>query len=145
MSASILPVRIGHLLSWPARTERPARKHRAPDEIERLNAELEDRDHKLAGARMLIKGLHLQLEDLEGKHAEVIARIDERHAETVRGLERELAEAHRRLDIACRANAAADLTQELDTSNLRDNYATGVLTLQQAHCIGPVTDPGRTH
>jgi hypothetical protein len=118
--------------------EKPVRKHRAPDEIERLNVHL-------TGARLLIKGLQSQLSDAEANHAEVIARIDERHGEIVRGLEQQIADLERRLGIACQANAAADMTQEFDARGVRDHFAAGVLTLQQAHGIGPVRNPGRIY
>jgi hypothetical protein len=109
----VLPIRIG-LFSRTAREP----KHSAPAEVDRLR-------HKLAGAELLIGGYRLQLDMLEREHAQTIARIDERHAEIVRGLERELAEAHRRIDIAGQANAAADLTQEIDTRSLRKRFETG--------------------
>ncbi len=126
--ADLMPIRIGIL-------DRPARKprHRASDEVERLQ-------FLLAGARQLIKGLHLQLEDKDREHEQVIQRIDERHAETVRGLERQIAELQRRLDIGVLAQAAADETQEIP-------ILTAVMPLPEAAAaglLGPVTDPGHT-
>ncbi|MGW4786161.1 hypothetical protein [Streptomyces sp. NPDC004230] len=116
--------------------EKPSGKRRAPDEIERLNRQLD-------GAKLLIKGLNLQLDEKDREHEAAIARIDERHGEIVRGLEQQNAELQWRLEIACKAESAVAITQQLDVSGLRDNYADGVLTLQQAHGIGPVRDPGR--
>ena len=109
-------------------------KHRASDEVERLR-------HRLAGADLLLAGYRVQLDDKDREHAETIARIDERHAETVRGLEQQVRDLQWRLDIACKAETAVAKTQELDVSGL-DNFADSVRTLAQAHCIGPVLDPG---
>src|SRR5690606_33817520 len=100
------------------RTLRPARKHRAPDEIERQKM-------LRAGAELLIKGLRLQLEDQERQHAEVIARIDARHAEIVEGLERQVAELERRLQIGVLAESAAATTQEIPIEEIR------------RHCVMP--------
>jgi len=71
-----------------------------------------------------------------------VQRIDDHYNATIVQLQNELAEAERRLEIGVMAEAAAARTQEIDVRDLRDNYADGVLTLQQAHCIGPVLDPG---
>lgn len=109
----LIPVRFGLLDRAPLRT-----RHRAPDEIARLQ-------FLLFGANLCIKGLRLQLDEKDDRHAEVVRRIDERHAEVVRGLERELADAHSRLGIACKANAAADETQEFDASSLQERFASG--------------------
>ncbi|MFE4818545.1 hypothetical protein ACFRFU_19360 [Streptomyces sp. NPDC056704] len=95
----LLPVRLG----W---RERPVRKHRAPDEVGRLRG-------LLNGAHLLIAGLQVQLDDKDRKHAETIARIDERHGETVRGLEQQIADLERRLEIRTFADAAAAATQEI--------------------------------
>jgi hypothetical protein len=97
--------------------DRTARKpkrtrHRAVDEVARQKA-------LRTGADLLIKGLHLQLNEQAAKHAEVIARIDARHGEIVRGLEQQLAELKWRLGIACQASAAADQTQEIPAEVVR--------------------------
>jgi hypothetical protein len=63
----------------PTRRPRPASKHRAIDKVERLEI-------LLAGANLLIGGLRVQLDDQAREHANTVARIDARHAETVRGL-----------------------------------------------------------
>jgi septal ring factor EnvC (AmiA/AmiB activator) len=55
----LLPVRLG----W---RERPTRKHRAPDEIERLQ-------RKVSGAELLIKGLRVQLDDQDHQHEKTVA------------------------------------------------------------------------
>lgn len=99
--ASLVPIRIGHL-----RRQRPVRKHRAVDEVERLQT-------LLTGANILIAGMQVQLDDKDREHAETVKRIDERHAEVVEQLQSELAAAERRIAIACQANAAADQTQEI--------------------------------
>ena len=128
--ADLLPVRFG-FLDRSARPGQTARKHRAIDEVERQRI-------LRAGADLLIKGLRLQLEEQAGKHADAIARIDARHAETVRGLEQQVADLERRLRVACQANAAADQTQEIDPEIVR------------RICVQPLyeapfatTDPGR--
>jgi hypothetical protein len=121
----LLPAR----LAW---RERPARKprhpqHRATDEI--------DRQRTLrAGADLLIKGLRLQLEEQEDRHAATVARIDARHGEIVRGLEQQLAELERRLSVGVLAEAAATRTQEIP-------IITPVMPLHQAPFAA--TDPGR--
>jgi hypothetical protein len=95
----LLPVRI----AW---RDRPTGKHRESDAIDLLQC-------KLAGARLLIKGLRLQLEDAEDRHAETIARIDERHDEVVRGLEQQIAELERRLNVGVLAETALTKTQPI--------------------------------
>jgi hypothetical protein len=90
------------LLEWPARRPR----HRASDEVETLRL-------KKVWADSLIKALRVQLDDQDRKHDEVIRRIDERHGETVRGLENQIAELERRLQIGVLAEAAAAQTQEI--------------------------------
>lgn len=104
--------------------ERPVRKprRRAVDEVEWLR-------QKKVWADLMIKTLRVQLDDAEARHAEVIARIDERHGETVRGLERQLHELQWRLDIACKAETAVAKTQELDADAIRQHCITPVLPL----------------
>jgi hypothetical protein len=97
--ADLLPVRI----SW---RDRPTGKHRESDAIDLLQC-------KLAGARLLIKGLRLQLDDKDREHAETIERIDERHGEVVRGLEQQIAELERRLDIEVKAESIVTQTQPI--------------------------------
>jgi hypothetical protein len=95
----LLPVRI----AW---RDRPTGKHRESDGIDLLQC-------KLAGARLLIKGLQLQLDDKDRAHAETVARIDERHGEVVRGLEQQIAELERRLDVGVKAESVVTRTQEI--------------------------------
>jgi hypothetical protein len=97
----LLPVRLGFL-------DRSARrpKHRASDEVERLQ-------RKLAGAELLMGGYRIQLEDLHNEHAETIARIDERHGEIVRGLEEQIAGLERRLNTRVLAEHVIAQTQEI--------------------------------
>lgn len=110
--ATHLP-RLG-LFDWP---RRPARKHRAPDEVARQKV-------LRSGAELLIKGLRLQLADMEAEHAEVIARIEERHAAIVRELEDRLADFERRLQIRNWADNTVTETQELDVRRIREEAAT---------------------
>ena len=111
--AQLIPVRFGLF-------ERPVSKarHSAPAEVEHLRM-------KLQWANSLIKTQQVQIDDAEhqrktdldalrGEHTEVIDRIDARHAETVDGLQQQIADLERRLNIACQATAAADQTQEID-------------------------------
>lgn len=129
--ADLLPARIGRL----DRTLRPARKHRAPDEIERQKM-------LRAGAELLIKGLRLQLEDQERQHAEVIARIDARHAEIVEGLERQVAELERRLQIGVLAESAAATTQEIPIEEIRRHC---VMPLHESPLANPAHVPAWAH
>jgi hypothetical protein len=122
----LLPIRIGFLDRTPRRP-----KHSAPAEVDRLRGLLD-------GAHALIKGLHLQMTDLEKQHAEVVARIDERHGEIVRGLENQIADLERRLDVRVLAESVVTKTQELSLEEIRK------------HCVIPLheapfatTDPGR--
>ena len=124
--ANLLPIRIG---LFDRTTRKP--KHRAIDEVERLNL------HKV-WADLLIKSLRVQLDDLAHEHAEVIARIDERHGEIVRGLEGQIADLERRLDVRVLAESVVTKTQELSLDEIRQ------------HCVIPLneapfatTDPGR--
>lgn len=117
-----LPVRIGILDRAPRRT-----RHRAPDEIARLQ-------FLLFGANLCIKGLRLQLDEKDRKHAAAIARIDEQHDAEVRQLQNELADVERRLDVRTWAEAAAAKTQEIP-------IITQVLPLYEAPFA--TVDPGQ--
>jgi hypothetical protein len=101
VSISLLPIRISHF-----KRQRPTGKRREDDAVDLLQC-------KLIGAQLLIKGLRLQLDDQDHEHAEVIARIDERHGEVVRGLEAQIADLERRLEIRAFAEAAAAKTQPI--------------------------------
>jgi hypothetical protein len=109
------------VLPLPARRPKPARKHRASDEAGRLKALLD-------GALLCVKGLRVQLDDQEREHAATIARIDARHAETVRELERQIADFKQRLDVAVKAEHVIAPTQEIPAEQ--------VLTLWQARDTG---------
>lgn len=126
--ADLLPVRI----SFFDRTPRKP-KHRAIDEVERLNL------HKV-WADLLIKSLRVQLDDLAHEHAETIARIDERHSEIVRGLEGQIADLERRLDVRVLAESVVTRTQELSLDEIRQHC---VMPLSQSP-MAAVTDPGRS-
>lgn len=139
---SLLPVRFS-LFDRPARVARKPRhpQHRAIDEVGRQKT-------LRAGADLLIKGLRLQLDEQAAKHAEVIARIDERHGETVRGLEEQIAELQRRLNIGVLAESVVTRTQELSLEEIRKHCTTPVMPLHQAAdagLLGPVTNPGAVH
>lgn len=108
----LLPIRI-------SLRDKPTGKRREDDGADLLQC-------KLIGAQLLIKGLRVQLDDKDREHEEAIQRIDARHAETVRGLERELEGLRERLAIACKAETAVTKTQELSVDEIRQ------------HCIKPV-------
>lgn len=93
-------------------------KHRASDEVERLRL-------KKTWDDLRIKALTVQLDDLHREHAEVIARIDERHGEIVRGLEAQIARLERQLEIGVLAEAVVTETQELDVRALQERFADG--------------------
>lgn len=101
MSISLLPIRISHF-----KRDRPTGKRREDDAVDLLQC-------KLLGAQLLIKGLRLQLDDQDRAHAETVARIDERHGEVVRGMEDQIADLERRLEIRTFAEAAAAKTQPI--------------------------------
>ncbi|MDF2707041.1 MAG: hypothetical protein K0R62_2693 [Nonomuraea muscovyensis] len=107
-------------------------RHRAVDEVGRLK-------FLLFGANLCIRGMRVQLDDQACEHAETVARIDARHAETVAGLERQVADLEHRLGIACQASAAADQTQEIDPEVVKRMTGPPV-PLHQAPFA--VTDPG---
>lgn len=101
-------------------------KHRASDEVERLRL-------KKTWDDLRIKALTVQLDDLHREHAEVIARIDERHGEVVRGLEAQIARLERQLEIGVLAEAVVTQTQEMEIpADLRERFAEGpVVALNQ--------------
>lgn len=138
--ASLLPVRFG-LFDRPARVARKPRhpQHRAIDEVGRQKT-------LRAGADLLIKGLRLQLDEQAAKHAEVIARIDERHGEIVRGLERQIEGLERRLKVGALAESVVTKTQELSADEIRKHCTTPVLPLHLSPLASPAHIPGRaTH
>lgn len=107
----LLPIRI-------SLRDKPTGKRREDDGADLLQC-------KLIGAQLLIKGLRLQLDDKDREHEATVRRIDARHAETVRGLERELKELRERVAIACKAETAVTQTQELDVRSLRERFESG--------------------
>jgi hypothetical protein len=120
--ASLLPVRLGLF----DRSHRQP-KHRASDEVTRLQ-------HKLAGAELLMAGYRIQLDDLHRDHAETIARIDERHGEIVRGLEQQIEDLERRLDTRVLAENVVTKTQEIPIPpDLQARFAAGrAVTLEHS-------------
>jgi hypothetical protein len=120
--ASLLPVRFGLF----DRSHRQP-KHRASDEVTRLQ-------HKLAGAELLMAGYRIQLDDLHRNHAETIARIDERHGEIVRGLEQQIAELEHRLNVGVLAEHVVAKTQEIPIPpDLQARFAAGrAVTLEHS-------------
>lgn len=121
--ADLLPARV-------SRPGRPARKHRKPDEIDRQKT-------LRAGADLLIKGLRLQLEEQQREHEAIIERIDARHVEVVRGLERQIADLERRLQIGVLAESAAAKTQEIPIVQAPQS---GVVPLHESPLANP-TNP----
>ncbi|MDX2761614.1 hypothetical protein [Streptomyces europaeiscabiei] len=97
--SDLLPIR----LTW---RERPTGKHREDDAVDLLQC-------KLASARLLIKGLCLQLDDKDREHEETVARLDERYGATIRQLETELADARSRLEVRNWADSVVTQTQEI--------------------------------
>lgn len=95
-----------------ARRERPVRKHRAPDEVERQR-------WLRAGADLLIKALYAQLDDKDREHEETVARLDERYGATIRQLETELADARSRLEVRNWADSVVTQTQEIPVEEIR--------------------------
>jgi hypothetical protein len=128
--ASLLPIRINL-------REKPVGKHREDDAVDLLHC-------KLTGARLLIKGLRLQLDDKDREHEAAIRRIDDRHAEVVRGLEAQLADANRRLDIACKAETAVTQTQEMPVEEIR-RHCTPVPLHQSPQARRPEHVPAWAH
>lgn len=136
--ADLLPVRLGL-------RDKPTGKRRQDDGVDLLQC-------KLIGAKLLIKGLRLQLDDQAHKHAQTIARIEEHHGETVRGLEAQITRLERRLEIGVLAEAAVTQTQEMEIpADLRERFAEGpVVALNQTpmarcrpdHVPGWVKDEG---
>jgi hypothetical protein len=105
--ADLLPVRLGLFDRRVPRT-----RHRAIDEVDRQLA-------LRAGADLLIKGLRVQLDDQAREHEETVARIDARHAETVRGLEQQIADLQHRLDVGVKAEHVIAQTQEIPADEVR--------------------------
>ncbi|MFM9589820.1 hypothetical protein ACKI1J_15145 [Streptomyces scabiei] len=131
MSLGLLPVRFG-LRRQTVHTTR----HRAVDEVERQKG-------MRAGADLLIQALRLQLDDQDREHEQTVARIDARHAEVVDGMQRQIDELQRRLDIACKAETAVTQTQELSVAEiLRHCTPVPLHEARDAGLLGPVTDPG---
>lgn len=130
---SLLPVRIGLFDRATRKPKRP--RHRAVDEVDRQKA-------MRTGADLLIKGLYLQLRDQEAAHAAVIARIDERHGEIVRGLEQQIAELERRLNVGVLAESVVTRTQELSLAEIQRHCVMPLSQARDAGLLGPVTDPG---
>jgi hypothetical protein len=137
----------------PTRRPRPARKHRATDEVERLRGLLD-------GANILIRGMQLQVDDRDASLAAAHARqneleglADKLQAEAIElteerdHLDEALAALRRRfaVELAADANATA-ITVPLmvrDTSAIEDQ-ATGpidVRTLWDALGTTDQTDP----
>jgi hypothetical protein len=134
--ADLLPVRIGHA--------RPARKHRAIDEVGRLNAlirglqlQVADRDALLADSRakqaeaeeIVVQQL-ATIDDLTAERDELLAEVTAYRAAE--------ANAHRVTVppmVRDTSDPADQATAPIDVRPLRDAAAAGLLR--------PVTDPGR--
>ncbi|MFB7736245.1 hypothetical protein ACFC08_18030 [Streptomyces sp. NPDC056112] len=65
----------------------------------------------------------------------------------IRLRDQQIADLQRKVDVGVKAEHVIARTQEIPVEEIRQHCARSarVMTLQQAHCIGPVTDPGRTH
>jgi hypothetical protein len=98
----------GRLTWW----ERPTGKHREDDTVDLLQC-------KLTGARLLIKGLRLQLDDKDREHEETVARLDERYGATIRQLKTELADARSRLEVRNWADSVVTTTQEIPVEEVQ--------------------------
>ncbi|MFE4420369.1 hypothetical protein [Streptomyces sp. NPDC056817] len=86
--------------------------------------------------------LEAQLRRQAVQAGEVIRQLEK----VVRLRDRQIDDLQRKVTIGVRAEHVIAKTQELDPEEIRKHCTqTRVMTLQQAHCIGPVTDPGRTH
>lgn len=138
------------------RGPRPARKHRATDEVERLRSLLD-------GAHVLIRGMQLQVDDRDARLATAHARqneleglVDQLQADAIElteerdQLDEALAALRRRFaaQLAADANATAVTVPPMvrDTSAIEDQATCPipVHTLWDALGLGPVTDPGHT-
>lgn len=125
MSVSILPIRLGQLVAWPARKERPAPKHSAPAEVDRLR-------RSLTFADLLIKTQRVQLNDADRKVDDANERRDNaekalRQAEaTIRLRDHTITELRRKLDVGVKAEHVIAKTQELSVEEI------------QRHCVMPL-------
>lgn len=149
--ASLLPVRIGLL-------DRPARKHRAVDEVTRLRG-------FLAGAHELIRGMQLQVDDMEQKYEAAAAKQGEAEELVVKqladlddvtsqrdALAEEVAWLRNKFgpQLAAEANATRMTVPcgYRDTTAIEDQ-ATGPIDVRalwqarDAGLLGAVTDPGQ--
>ncbi|WP_369167851.1 hypothetical protein AB5J49_08215 [Streptomyces sp. R28] len=147
----LLPVRLGIF----DRSPRPARKHRAPDEIDRLR-------HKLAGAELLMAGYRIQLDDKDralddtaAKQAEAEELVVKQQAD-IDDLTDER-DMWRDEALRLRAKFGPQLAAEANAHRItvppmqrigadQDTDAIDVTTLwaaRDAGHLGPVTDPGR--
>lgn len=141
----------------PTRRPRPARKHRAADEVERLRSLLD-------GANALIRGIQLQVDDRDASLADAHARqneleglVDQIQADAIELAEErdQLAEENTALkrrfapQLAAEANAHRITVPPMvrDTSAVEDQATQPipVHTLWDALGIGPAIDPGRIH
>jgi hypothetical protein len=141
--ADLLPVRIGHA--------RPARKHRAIDEVDRLKT-------LLAGAKDLIRGLQLQVADRDALLADSRAKQAEAEEIVVQQLatiddltaERDELLAEVTAYRAAEANAHRVNVPPMvrDTSNPADQATAPIDVRPLWEALGgvrAVTDPGRIH
>ena len=110
----------------PSRKERPARKHRAKDRLAVREQELDELQRRLDDADALIMRQAARLGDLETGNEQLQGRLQETQdalinvgkdrdalERYVRDLEKQLADAERRLNIRTWAEAAAAKTQEM--------------------------------
>jgi hypothetical protein len=149
--ADLLPVRIGFL-------DRPARKHRAIDEVDRLRSLLD-------GAHALIRGLQLQVaerdEALAKAHGERVdaEQIIVQQLVSIEDLRAENDQLHAEL-LALKARFGPQLAAEANANRITvppmvrdttaiEDQATGPIDVRplwaarDAGLLRPVTDPGR--
>ncbi|MEU9436546.1 hypothetical protein [Streptomyces sp. NPDC048252] len=147
----------------PTRRPRPARKHRAVDELERLRLKLQWADSLIKTQRVQLNDAELKLAASGSRQIELEERLLQQQAAITDltaerdHLEREVAALKRRFaaQLAADANTHRITVPPMvrDTSAIEDQ-ATGPINVRSlreaaaAGLLGPihaVTDPGRTH
>jgi len=134
--------------------ERPARKHRAVDEVERLRAEVARVRGFLDGAHALIAGMQMREAEALAKQGEAEEIVVQQLA-NIQDLQAERDELHAEV-LKFRARFGPQLAAEANANRItvpamqrigadQDTGTYDVTTLWQARdagFLGPVTDPG---
>lgn len=94
-------------------------RHRAVDRAAALDTECRRLKAVITGADEVFDRLRTRAREAEIVTRCTLARIDERHAETVEQMQREIDELRRRLDVAVLAEAAVTQTQPWPTITQR--------------------------